>query len=598
MKNKLKNTAFLLKYSWQKCRLLFLTSSAKHLFSVFLPLIDIAGLGFIVGALTDRAPKDRVIRLILIYAAVNFAFSTVGALLTLADNIVMRKASDITQLDYMSDCVFINYHYVQDGSMLDLKRKSIGAQPAWFIENFCGLIFYALQYIIMFCVFAFISPWYIPPLVAFSLVIMLLNSYKQKLGFEFQNAKAGDDRKLEYLYRVMSDYKYAKDIRICRADAFVSAKYDKILKKQIKELNAFSNKNLNADLVIAVATVLQSVAVYAYFAWRAAASHITVAEYTVLLGTAVLFAARCGGFFKLLGELNQTVKYAELFREYRDKVDKNSDISRGTNGSAEKIDWENAEVVFENVSFTYPGADRLILDNINFTVKPGEKIGIVGLNGCGKTTLVKLLLRLYDPSAGRITLNGVDIRTVPHGEYVKKIGTVLQDFFLFAYSVRENIVFDANVDGDNDENRLVDAVKKCGLSAKLCRLKKGLETAVYKELYDDGVEFSGGEGQKLALARAVYKRPGVFILDEPTSALDPVAEYGLFTRLVEISGGRTTFYITHRLSSVRFCDKILVISNGRIAESGTHDELTKQNGFYAKLFTTQAKFYAVEGGVK
>ena len=217
----------------------------------------------------------------------------------------------------------------------------------------------------------------------------------------------------------------------------------------------------------------------------------------------------------------------------------------------------------------------------------GEKLGIVGLNGSGKTTLIKLLCRLYDPTQGRITLNDIDIRKIPHDEYTKLIGIVLQDFCLFAYSVRENVVFD----GQLDETHLYESIEKSGLSDKIMSLPNGANTSIYKTLDDEGIEFSGGEGQKLALARAIYKNAGIMILDEPTSALDPLAELALFSRLADIADGRTTLFISHRLSSTKFCDRILVLSDGKIAEIGSHDTLMEKDGIYADLFHTQAKYY-------
>jgi len=228
-----------------------------------------------------------------------------------------------------------------------------------------------------------------------------------------------------------------------------------------------------------------------------------------------------------------------------------------------------------------------VLEHISFTLAAGEKLGIVGLNGSGKTTLIKLLCRLYDPTEGRITLNGIDIRDIPHDEYTKLIGIVLQDFCLFAYSVKENVVFDSQT----DEIRLEECLEKSGLSEKIASLPNGVHTSLYKTLDDTGVEFSGGEGQKLALARAVYKDAEILILDEPTSALDPLAELALFSRLADIAQGKATLFISHRLSSTRFCDKILVLSDGKIAETGSHDALMQKNGIYADLFRTQAKYY-------
>ena len=255
------------------------------------------------------------------------------------------------------------------------------------------------------------------------------------------------------------------------------------------------------------------------------------------------------------------------------------------------FDRDSLRLSFEDVSFTYPDAQKPVLEHISFTLEPGERLAIVGLNGSGKTTLIKLLCRLYDPTAGCITLGGIDIRKIPHDRYTELFGTVLQDFCLFAYSAAENIVFDAVP----DEARLRDSIEKSGLAEKIGSLPAGMNTPVGKTLDGNGIEFSGGEGQKLALARAVYKNAAILILDEPTSALDPMAELALFTRLADMAEGRSALFISHRLSSTRFCNRIMVLAEGRIAEAGSHDTLMAAGGLYAELFATQAGYYTEEG---
>ena len=233
------------------------------------------------------------------------------------------------------------------------------------------------------------------------------------------------------------------------------------------------------------------------------------------------------------------------------------------------------------------------MENISFEIPCHQKLGIVGLNGSGKTTLVKLILRLYLPSQGKITLNGIDISTIPFNSYIQHIGVVLQDYTLFAYSVKENIIFN----GDTIIDKIITSIENSGLSKKIENLPQGINTSVGRELDDNGVEFSGGEGQKLAVARTDYRNAAILILDEPTSALDPIAEYELFSRLNEIAQNKTTIFITHRLSSTQFCEHLIVLSNGKVLEQGNHSQLMKQNGEYAQLFNSQAKYYSQNGVV-
>lgn len=591
MKEKLHNAAYLFAYAWQKHKLSILTSGAKALFQAILPLVDIAGVGIVVGALTNGADKSKVVQLILFYLCVNLAIALISNLLTLADNNVMRRTSDIVQLDYMRNCLYINYHYAQDKSILDLKKKSMGAQPTWFLGYVGELFKYIVQFAGIVFIFASLSPMFIVLILLTSAVSVFLTFRAQKLDFEYKNARVTEDRQLDYLYKTMTDYKFAKEVRTAPAGELIAKKYSGILTFQIHKLAAFVRKNIGINTVRAIITVTQSALMYLYFSYQVTTGNIGIAEYTVLLGATTLFVSLLSGFFDKIAIIDKTLKYTDLFRQYRAFVTENSNISTTNLLSMPVIDVKNITLSFENVSFSYPGTDLEILINISFTVKSGEKIGIVGLNGSGKTTLIKLLCRLYEPTSGRILLNGIDIKTMPLAGYSKLIGIVLQDFCLFAYSVRENIVFDTEC----DVQRLSDCIGKIGLSTKIESLPNRIDTSIYKTLDDGGVEFSGGEGQKLALARAIYKDARILVLDEPSSALDPIAEYELFSKLADISDGKITFFISHRLSSTKFCDRIFVISDNTVAECGTHDELIDKGEIYADLFRSQAKYYE-EGG--
>lgn len=587
MKSKVNNAKYLFTYAWNKCKPLFFTTSAKYIFSAFLPLINIIGIGAVVDALIQGSNRAQVTKIILLYLGINLCISILKTGITYFNNIVTRKASDITQLDYMSDCIFINYHYVEDGSILDLKNKSIRAHPVWFIDSTFNLLLYILQFGGIFYLFITLKPWFLLFIGLTSSISIFLNFQKQKFDYNFQNAQINANRKLDYLFYTMSDYKYAKEIRINLVDRFISGKYASLMKKQMSELGILSHQNLSVNLLVTVITVLQTVLIYAYFSYQVSKGRIGIAEYTVLLGATTLLASGLFGFFDLIGKIDKTLSYTDLFRAYRDKVKEYSNISSGEYSNPPMIHWDTVEIEFSHVTFSYPGSNKNILEDVCFKIESGEKIGIVGLNGSGKTTLIKLLCRLYDPTSGRILVNGVDIRTIPHGEYIRKLGIVLQDFCLFAYSIKENIVFDSEVHEDHVEK----VIEKSGLSGKISGLENGVHTFLYKTLNDCGIEVSGGEGQRLALARAMYKAPCVMILDEPTSTLDPLAEYKLFSKLSEIANDKTTLFISHRLSSTRFCDRIFVMANKGIAECGSHDELMEQNGIYASLFASQAKYY-------
>ncbi|MBQ8547006.1 MAG: ABC transporter ATP-binding protein [Lachnospiraceae bacterium] len=262
------------------------------------------------------------------------------------------------------------------------------------------------------------------------------------------------------------------------------------------------------------------------------------------------------------------------------------DVDAVCNGRAEV--YGDFEIEFCNVSFRYPGAKEYSLRNLSLKFKLGKRLAIVGKNGSGKSTFIKLLCRLYDPTEGEIRLNGVDIREYDYEEYLRIFSVVFQDFKLFSFPLGQNVATAMEYDKEKAEQCLV----KAGLSQRLESMPKGLDTALYKDFESEGVEISGGEAQKVALARALYKDAPVVVLDEPTAALDPIAEAEIYTKFNELVGKKTAIYISHRLSSCKFCDEIAVFEDGTVVQRGRHEELLKEtDGLYHALWTAQAQYY-------
>lgn len=301
------------------------------------------------------------------------------------------------------------------------------------------------------------------------------------------------------------------------------------------------------------------------------------------------FVAAFNGAFSIASSINFLTVWAvavfsergKMIEKYREFLKAEFKISDGEK-VAEK--GEPKEIKIENLSFTYPGNDKPTLENINLTIKPHEKIALVGYNGAGKTTLTNLILRLYDPTEGRILIDGEDIRDCTVDSHRDRFAAVFQDFQIFSCNVGENVALDDSYDSD----RVMDALGHSGFDKKL---KKGTETELLREFDDEGVMLSGGESQKVAIARAFYKDCPFVILDEPSANLDPVAEYNLNRAMSEASDNKTVIFISHRLSTTVHADRIYVMEKGRIIESGSHDELMKQNGTYAYMFNLQAEKY-------
>lgn len=284
------------------------------------------------------------------------------------------------------------------------------------------------------------------------------------------------------------------------------------------------------------------------------------------------------------GKLKANAAYLEKTFEFFDIPNK---MYQGSLTTEKRSDC-NYEVEFQHVSFKYPGTKEYVLKDVSLKFKVGQKLAIVGENGSGKTTFIKLLCRLYDPDEGRILLNGIDIRKYDYREYMSIFSVVFQDFKLLAFPLGQNVAAGVSY----DEDKVWECLTKAGLKERVLKMEKGLETCLYKEFEDTGVEISGGEAQKIAIARAIYKDAAFLILDEPTAALDPIAEYEIYSKFNEIAGERTAVYISHRLSSCRFCDEILVFDQGCVCQKGSHEELlAHQNGKYYALWTAQAQYY-------
>lgn len=288
----------------------------------------------------------------------------------------------------------------------------------------------------------------------------------------------------------------------------------------------------------------------------------------------------------LLASWNQMHYDRRLTDEYLEYLDLKNEMKKGTIPVEKRRDGRFL-VEFRNVSFRYPESNRYAIRNLNVKLEIGERMALVGRNGSGKTTFVKLLCRLYDPTEGTILLNGVDIRKYDEQEYRRLFSVVFQDFQIFSFALGENIAGSAQV----DEERAMDAIRRAGLEKLYQKMPDGLATMINRDFSDTGMEISGGEAQKLAMARAIYKDAPFVILDEPTAALDPIAENEIYTGFHEIIGNKTALFISHRLSACRFSKEILVFENGNVVQRGSHEELAEQEGLYRRMWQAQAQYY-------
>jgi len=337
------------------------------------------------------------------------------------------------------------------------------------------------------------------------------------------------------------------------------------------------------QLPVFIANSLLQIVSYLYVGLKAIFGFISIGSALKYINAYSNLVNGVSSIFYSYIEISIKAEYLSYFYDYIDIKNKQYQGTIPT----EKRDDNEFEIEFRDVSFKYPNTENYVLRHVNQKIKIGSKTAVVGKNGAGKTTFIKLLCRLYDPSEGQILLNGVDIRYYDYKDYVRLFSVVFQDFNLFSFSIGENVAGSSNY----DENKVIDCLKRSGFEERLKTLPEGIHSNIFQHM-DKGVEISGGEAQKIAIARALYKDAPLVILDEPTSALDPLSEYEIYKHFDSMVQDKTSIYISHRMSSCRFCDNILVFDNGEIVEEGSHEKLLKNGGLYSQLWQAQAQYYA------
>ena len=400
---------------------------------------------------------------------------------------------------------------------------------------------------------------------------------------EIFQAHTGEEHKLMYLnQQIFGEAKVGKIIRIYGMEEMIlhnSAEFGKRARAYFSASCDVGRAESNANRLV---NAFFTVVTYFLVALKTVTGAVTVGAFTRYAGALNQFGGACFSVIAKHGELQKICIYTDEFLKFLDT----ENVHGKGSIPVEKRDDGEYELAFENVSFRYPGSEIPVLKNVNCRINIRGKMAVVGRNGAGKTTFIKLLCRLYDPTEGRITLNGVDIRKYSQEEYRGLFSVVFQDFKLFSFSVGENVA----AGYEWQEEKLWDALRQAEADGFVRDMEKQLDTYLYKDLRD-GVAVSGGEAQKLALARALYKDAPVVILDEPTAALDAKAEAQIYARFNEMVEGRTSIYISHRMSSCRFCDEIIVFHEGEIVERGSHEELYAAGGRYTQMWNAQARYY-------
>ena len=408
----------------------------------------------------------------------------------------------------------------------------------------------------------------------------LVKKFQKDLN-EFYEDVVDGNRIFHHYFAMTSNYQLGKTFRIYQSSDLIMKRMEDYENIHFVAMNKFAKKSGKFSIKQNLISGFLMVLAYLYIGIKAMLGYISMGSIVSSVSAVTLLFTSIKALLEAISNTAHGRIYMKKLYEY---LNMPSEIYHGTL-PIEKRDDNMFELEFKNVSFKYPNTENLVLKNVSFKIKVGEKLAIVGPNGAGKSTFIKLLTRLYDPTEGEITLNGIDIKKYDYDEYISLMSVVFQDFKLFSLSLRENVgVMDTN--DDLIKKVLFDA----GFEERFNTLEEGLDTQLY-QYNTKGVEISGGEAQKIAIARALYKDSPIVILDEPTAALDPISEAEIYNKFDTLVDGKTAIYISHRMSSCIFCDRILVFDNGQIVEIGSHQELLSKKGLYSEMWNAQAQYY-------
>lgn len=576
---------------WAHDKLLLFILFADILVSSLSPFPNIIFAGRIVNAIADR----RDIHLVVLYAALlfglNYLLSFCGTILGKTREYRFLRLTNTITNDLNDKCMHIDFEQFNDSATLDRIHSVYRTARGNNFFTSLTIVFSSVSKAITLAGILSIMTILDLKLFIVALIVIglqsLLQLAKVKSNRKYTLESVADQRKVAFSSDLPINVAKKKDILMYNLGGLILSK----IKSYQADMLGYDKRRIRDGGIIEIVSLTLGIAFqltsYILLGTRAFGGEISIGEFT--MGIATLGNFMSATIFLVTNAINYHesffyIKRHRSFYKIRGKFDEKATVGIGD------IDLAHVKIEFKNVSFRYPNSVSYVLRNINITLESPEKLAIVGFNGAGKTSFTLLLTRMYDPTEGAIYLNGVDIRDIKYEDYLKIIATVNQDFSLLPFSVLENIAGRESVPPE-EEKRIYDLLCENGMESRLQNLYKGLDTPVTKTISPAGVDFSGGETQKIAIARAIYKGAPVLILDEPTSALDPVAEYEIYQRFSEMSEGKLTIYISHRISSTRFCDRIAVFDKGEIKEYGTFDELMEQKGLYYDFFQKQAEYF-------
>ena len=555
---------------------------------IVLPKFLIEELLAVYNGDTPSVHLQKIIFLVAFILGINFFGNILNGIANWIKNLSQEWFNEYFQVKINQQSMSVDFECTEDSKVLDQMNKAKEGMD-WYSGNVCGILdqFFSIitniaALIGVIAILLFSSPLVIIFQILSVVFFSFFNKKIKTIEIESFKNLSKSNRIFGYLFFELSDFSYGKDIRLYDATNLFNHLSSKHLDDQTNIWKERSIKSKKQYYKMNFSNLVCNILVYSYIGLKVIKNFITIGDFSMCVTASNDFTNCCQAIVQSIQEI---LKRSNYVNEYLKFMEYPVALPKGT----KSVDLNKTHIIeFKNVSFKYPRSDKYVLKNVSIKIPNAQHLAIVGLNGAGKTTFIKLLCRLYDVTDGEILIDDINIKEYSDDEYRKLFAVLFQDFKLLAFSLKENIAFSPDV----PDSQIDDVLKLTGLYDDAQKLPQKNDTCIYKSFDESGVELSGGQKQKTAIARALYKNSPIVILDEPTAALDPLAEAEIYEDFNKMVGGKTAIYISHRLSSCKFCDQIAVFSEGNIKEYGTHDQLMKiPDGIYKEMFTTQAKPY-------
>lgn len=593
------NFVYAVKLTWQLNNQFIIAMIVMGVLSAFYMLIGIYIPKIVLALVENKVTTDTMIKVLVAVGIIILVVKLINTKAQYVGEYAWDKVYKGLVSKYLRKSFTTDFKNMENPDFLDLIERSKHAMYNYQgISGYCrrgsNILSNIVLVVIAGAAIAVINPLIILVLVVISYFIYkILDSTMEWTKINFRDAMSSNFRKNYYFSSTARDFKYAKDIRLFKMQDFIEQTWKDINTVYYAACKKNHRKWVMCEAKMSFLRLFQNLLLYVVLIYMVLNKGMSISDFVLYIGLVASFSTAMTDMFCNMVWMNMNRMELDDFRTFLDWNEDKPDIEKGQ-GVSKNIGLKQFEFKFENVSFKYPGHEKYVLKNINLTIEAGSKLAVVGINGAGKTTLTKLLMRLYEPTEGRILLNGVDVKKYDRDTYFKIFAPVFQNIEIFAFPVWQNISM--KPENETDKNKTMEALERSGLDEKINKYENKIDTMLLRIFDPNGVDLSGGERQRLAMARALYQNREVLVLDEPTAALDALAEDRMYQEFNQMVKGKTAIFISHRLSSTRFCDKIVMFEDGRIIEEGTHEQLIKANGKYRNMFQVQAQYYKDKEG--